>query len=1040
MSELSDILTRTDFEHISLEDLVHLEDSLSKFENTSETETLAVLKQKIADKYAVFDDRFAIHRIRTGYKEEGWGKSGHGVSPEDLVKKNKRSKRGWNPNEGWKFHLDVVPNRNHPVTKAVSEWLLDLGINHKIADGGENGKGMTVYVGSYDDIKRLAQEVQKRFGKDIYEPPVYTDQVKQEHAFESTVYGRFVPGENIGDYPIDGIGIGLLSNKVALEGMYFHESVTKAFELGLIKDVKQTVFPTNASHRARARAYQTDRESSYLLSYCSHKLYAAALGSYYCGTDIDAFEKVFFPNMLPAKGTEERKKWDEVAKVFVDEAKKLTYKKQPLFDYIKGFSNGYMPIEFSRLSVEKVETKKQKTSEKKDKLSSKELFILYNKIAEKVANKEQSGKDALKILQAALKSSNNNKISLDYFYSAAHQIIKSDPSLQSQVIDLAQEAWSRKENDQQSLRSAITFFGENKMTAEQTVQLLDKLPNILETSYNSPKTREYAYWLMAVKLFPNNQINPDLSKEDYKKSLSLLEREVKKENSKFGLNAINDISGFILEKFPEFHAQVSRLNEALRATAPVVDELGSLSDSTVEAGRNRIKEINKSIASASGDDLSYFSAEIDLILRDNPRLIMETYPLLNKMAASDKHNNISLRSLADTLITIAGKEPKLLSAIEKDMIKLVQTENLSGQSLFQIYGHLSEIPQVNHNAGSFVLNVISAGLNSNKNTADSHANAVTAITNSIVTNTDGNLSLGLGLLETISRSDKQCEASIRGMEKVMRFVRQNFPEEAGKVQRISENISRRPQKKTADDKTVTSSQLAKSRQKKVTAEEHIPAPTPKEQADALKNQNFKEPWRKFYQKAAVKENAVYSEDKDSAYYKATLSRTNGEKLEITATPQHKVSLGAKDKDGKSKVPSYEDFNNLVLAAKAQGGRISFGKIKTPEFRARLMLACLENDVDIKTLPEFGSMEGLEPETKQRLSKHKIAILKRMVSDKEKNGKYSGLSSEENLQRKKLEQAKQEIRQGRKNNQTDTPEYQAAKNMLLQRRHNMGGKV
>ena len=199
MSELSDLLKNTDFENISLEDLVHLEDSLQRFENTTERNVLESLKQKIADKYNSFrshtDVRFQVHKIRTGYDVEDWGKRRRdNMSQEDLQKLHKRSEKGWDMNNGWKFHLDVVPNRNHPVTKAVSEFLLDLNVSHKIASGGENGKGMTVYVGSYDDVNQLAEVIQERFGKDIYEPPVYTDQKEQEYAFQPTVYGRFVPG------------------------------------------------------------------------------------------------------------------------------------------------------------------------------------------------------------------------------------------------------------------------------------------------------------------------------------------------------------------------------------------------------------------------------------------------------------------------------------------------------------------------------------------------------------------------------------------------------------------------------------------------------------------------------------------------------------------------------------------------------------------------------------------------------------------------------------------------------------------------------
>lgn len=91
----------------------------------------------------------------------------------------------------WKLHLDVMPNRSDPTTKAVSEMLEKIDVEHKIYHGGENGKGMTIYVGGYDDAKRLSREINLRFGKDIAKPPVYTDQAGSETMFNRVVSGRF---------------------------------------------------------------------------------------------------------------------------------------------------------------------------------------------------------------------------------------------------------------------------------------------------------------------------------------------------------------------------------------------------------------------------------------------------------------------------------------------------------------------------------------------------------------------------------------------------------------------------------------------------------------------------------------------------------------------------------------------------------------------------------------------------------------------------------------------------------------------------------
>jgi hypothetical protein len=346
LREFIDFAKTIDFNNISLENLVKFEDGVSQYENIIKPETLTTLKTGIANKYNCFlKERSAIredvHKIRTGYKAQNWGNSDSTVTAEDKIKLTKRGIK-WNPNYGWKFHLDVVPNRDHPITKKVSEFLLDLNIQHKIASGGENGKGMTVYVGSYKDTCDLAHLIQEQFGHDIYEPPAYTNQVKEEHAFEPTVYGRFTLRQWT-DYPWDGIGIGPIYRRASTEGAEFEKARKKAFDLGLIKDERNTAF----NGRQAKRLSDTERDIVWLRHYCSHKLYAEALGEYYCGNNIDAFEDAFFKDKLPPKGSDKRQKWDEVAKVFVEESKTSLaphYDTIKIFDWIKSFKDGYIPL------------------------------------------------------------------------------------------------------------------------------------------------------------------------------------------------------------------------------------------------------------------------------------------------------------------------------------------------------------------------------------------------------------------------------------------------------------------------------------------------------------------------------------------------------------------------------------------------------------------------------------------------------------------------------------------------------------------------
>ena len=81
-------------------------------------------------------------------------------------------------------------------------------------------------------------------------------------------------------------------------------------------------------------------------------------------------------------------------------------------------------------------------------------------------------------------------------------------------------------------------------------------------------------------------------------------------------------------------------------------------------------------------------------------------------------------------------------------------------------------------------------------------------------------------------------------------------------------------------------------------------------------------------------------------------------------------MTAQNKNGKSKIPNYEDFNKLALYAKEQGQTVSFGNIKSEEFKARLLLACMENNVAIVKMPHI-DMEKIDKETSLRIKKAKF---------------------------------------------------------------------
>ena len=168
---------------------------------------------------------------------------------------------------------------------------------------------------------------------------------------------------------------------------------------------------------------------------------------------------------------------------------------------------------------------------------------------------------------------------------------------------------------------------------------------------------------------------------------------------------------------------------------------------------------------------------------------------------------------------------------------------------------------------------------------------------------------------------------------------------------------------------------AKPKDNKLTLDQQIsPSPQPQNSGDDI-DDDFKTPYRRFYQQKAKQEGSVYTEDTANPDFNATLERANGEELSITATKDNHASLSAKSASKQSKIPDYADFDDLVKFAVAQGKNIRFGNIKTPEYKARLLLACLANQINAKDFPSFKELQDIEPETRRRLMQYKSQYLK-----------------------------------------------------------------
>ncbi len=110
---------------------------------------------------------------------------------------------------------------------------------------------------------------------------------------------------------------------------------------------------------------------------------------------------------------------------------------------------------------------------------------------------------------------------------------------------------------------------------------------------------------------------------------------------------------------------------------------------------------------------------------------------------------------------------------------------------------------------------------------------------------------------------------------------------------------------------------------------------------AVVDKEFKKALRKIFQPSATKQKAEYVEDIKAPDYRAEIKHKNGSVDKIVANSTNNITLSAQDKDGKTKMPNMQRFRDIVALAKKQGTVIEFGNIKSPDFKARLMLACME---------------------------------------------------------------------------------------------------
>jgi len=143
------------------------------------------------------------------------------------------------------------------------------------------------------------------------------------------------------------------------------------------------------------------------------------------------------------------------------------------------------------------------------------------------------------------------------------------------------------------------------------------------------------------------------------------------------------------------------------------------------------------------------------------------------------------------------------------------------------------------------------------------------------------------------------------------------------------------------------------------------------QPEPHNNREWKKDLREFYKNVAERDGDTYKENIKSQNYMARIKRSDGSTLEIEANNEYNIALGrTKTTDGDI-TPTLKDMRDLVRYAQQKKSGMSFDKDNTPEFNARLLIACLEAGFkpyqmknQPQVTPEF--LAKIKPETRRLL--------------------------------------------------------------------------
>ncbi len=141
---------------------------------------------------------------------------------------------------------------------------------------------------------------------------------------------------------------------------------------------------------------------------------------------------------------------------------------------------------------------------------------------------------------------------------------------------------------------------------------------------------------------------------------------------------------------------------------------------------------------------------------------------------------------------------------------------------------------------------------------------------------------------------------------------------------------------------------------------------------------FKKALREVFSASARQQNAEYVEDAKLPIYSAEIKHANGSVDKITAASADNVFLSAKDKDGNLQLPNLQRFRDIVALAQKQGSAIEFGDIKSADFKARLLVACLE----AKPAMQMVGAPELNDEFLQTVQDEKLKNLLQVLKNKQ----------------------------------------------------------